>query len=141
MVIDMNESRVRTLAQVREVLAGTASLQFQCAQNDAGRYAWVSAVLKRFGCRQLRRADRGAVLTYLQRLSGYSRAQVTRLVQRWCAVATLAKRYRAPEHAFAGKYPPGDIALLAEVDRAMDTLSGPNIDSGRWTAAGIFLSY
>jgi transposase InsO family protein len=125
MVIDMNESQVRTLAQVREVLAGTASLQFQCAQDDAGRYTWISAVLKRFGYRQLRRADRGAVLSYLQRLSGYSRAQVTRLVRRGCAGATLAKRYRAPEHAFARKYTAGDIALLAEVDRAMDTLSGP----------------
>lgn len=125
MVIDMNESQVRTLAQVREVLAGTAALEFQCAQDDNGRYAWISTVLKRFGYRQLRRADRGAVLAYLQRLSGYSRAQVTRLVQRWCAGATLTKRYRAPAHAFARKYTAADIALLAEVDRAMDTLSGP----------------
>jgi len=125
MVIDMNESQVRTLTQVREVLAGTAALQFQCAQDDAGRYAWISAVLKRLGYRQLGRADRGAVLAYLQRLSGYSRAQITRLVQRWRAGATLTKRYRAPAHAFARKYTAADVALLAEVDRAMDTLSGP----------------
>jgi len=46
MVIDMNESQVRTLAQVREVLAGTAALEFQCAQNDAGRYAWISAAFR-----------------------------------------------------------------------------------------------
>jgi len=125
MVIDMNESQVRTLAQVREVLAGTAALEFQCAQDDAGRYAWISAVLKRLGYRQLRRADRGAVLAYLQHLSGYSRAQVTRLVQRGASGATLSKRYRAPAHAFARKYTAADVALLADVDRAMDTLSGP----------------
>ncbi len=125
MVIDMNESQVRTLAQVREVLAGTAALEFQGAQDDAGRYAWISAVLKRLGYRQLRRADRGAVLAYLQRLSGYSRAQVTRLVQRGGSGATLIKRYRAPAHAFARKYTAADVALLADVDRAMDTLSGP----------------
>ena len=125
MVIDMNESQVRTLAQVREVLAGTAALEFHCAHDDAGRYAWISCVLKRFGYRQLRRADRGAVLAYLQRLSGYSRPQVTRLVRRWCDGATLVKRYRAPAHAFARKYTATDVALLAEVDRVMDTLSGP----------------
>ena len=125
MVIDMNESQVRTLAQVREVLAGTAALEFHCAQDDTGRYAWISAVLKRLGYRQLRRADRGAVLAYLQRLSGYSRAQATRLVQRGGSGATLIKRYRAPTHAFARKYTAADVALLAEVDRAMDTLSGP----------------
>ena len=126
MVIDMNESQVRTLAQVREVLAGTAALAFTCAQqNDAERYAWIGAVLKRFGYRQLRRADRGAVLAYLQRLSGYSRAQVKRLVKRWCDGETLHKHYCAPAHSFARRYTPADVALLAEVDRAMDTLSGP----------------
>ncbi|PKM16832.1 MAG: integrase [Gammaproteobacteria bacterium HGW-Gammaproteobacteria-2] len=121
----MNESQVRTLVQVREVLAGTAALEFHCAHDDAGRYVWISTVLNRFGYRQLRRADRGAVLVYLQRLSGYSRSQVTRLVRRWCDGTTLVKRYRAPAHAFARKYTTADVALLADVDRAMDTLSGP----------------
>jgi hypothetical protein len=126
MVIDMNESQVRTLAQVREVLAGTAALAFTCAQHDhVQRYAWIGAVLKRFGYRRLPRADRGAVLAYLQRLSGYSRAQVKRLVKRWCDGESLHKRYSAPAHAFARRYTPTDVALLAEVDRAMDTLSGP----------------
>lgn len=53
MVIDMNESQVRTLVQVREVLAGTAALAFTCAQhNHVQRYAWIGAVLKRFGYRR-----------------------------------------------------------------------------------------
>jgi transposase InsO family protein len=37
----------------------------------------------------------------------------------------LVKQYRAPEHAFARRYTAADVALLAEVDRAMNTLSGP----------------
>jgi hypothetical protein len=59
MVIDMNEAQVRTLEQV----------------------------LRRLNYRQLGRHDRGAVLAYLQRLSGYSRAQVRRLVSGWMAGA------------------------------------------------------
>jgi transposase InsO family protein len=125
MVIDMNESLVRTVGQVREVLAGTAELTFCCAEDDAGRYAWIASVLKRLAYRQIKRADRGAVLAYLQRLSGYSRAQITRLVRRWCDGAPLRQRYRPPVHAFARKYTAADVALLVEVDRAMDTLSGP----------------
>ncbi len=82
-------------------------------------------MLRRFEYRQLPRAHRGPVLAYLQRLSGYSRAQVTRLVSRWDAGKRLVKDYRAPEHAFARRYTPADVALLAEVDRAMGTLSGP----------------
>jgi transposase InsO family protein len=125
MVIDMNETQVRTLEQVRQVLQGTEALQFRRPEDDEGRYAWIESVLKRFAYRQLPRPDRGTVLRYVQRLSGFSRAQVTRLVSRWVAGKRLVKQYRAPEHAFARRYTAADVALLAEVDRAMNTLSGP----------------
>jgi transposase InsO family protein len=125
MVIDMNEAQVRTLEQLRQVLAGTQDLEFRGAEDDEGRYAWIEQVLSRFGYRQLRRAERGLVLAYLQRFSGYSRAQLTRLVSRWVSGKALVKNYRRPEHAFARRYTPADVALLAEVDRAMGTLSGP----------------
>ena len=124
MVIDMDEAQVRSLEQVRQVLEGTQSLEFRPA-DDEGRYAWIESVLRRFEYRQLKRCDRGCVLAYVQRLSGYSRAQVTRLVSRWIAGKRLVKEYRAPEHAFARRYTSADVALLAEVDRAMGTLSGP----------------
>lgn len=125
MVIDMNEAQVRTVEQVRQVLEGTQALQFRAAEDDEGRYGWIDAVLRRLDYRQLRRTDRGTVLAYLQRLSGYSRAQVTRLVARWMSGKPLVKNYRTPEHAFARRYTATDVELLAEVDRAMGTLSGP----------------
>ena len=102
MVIDMNEAQVRTLEQVRQVLAGTQAMEFQQAADDEGRYAWIGAVLKRFDYRGLDRADRGPVLAYLQRLSGYSRAQITRLVSRWDCGKPLVKNCGAPRHPFAG---------------------------------------
>jgi hypothetical protein len=37
MVIDMNEAQVRTLEQVRRVLAGTQVMEFQAAGGDARR--------------------------------------------------------------------------------------------------------
>ena len=125
MVIDMNEAQVRTLEQVRLVVAGTQALEFRRAEDDEGRYGWISTVLQRFGYRTLKRPDRGLLLVYLQRLSGYSRAQVKRLVAIWLSGAPLVKRYHAPAHAYARHYTAADVALLAEVDRAMNTLSGP----------------
>jgi transposase InsO family protein len=125
MVIDMNEAQVRTLEQVRLVVAGTQALEFRGAEDDEGRYAWIEQVLHRFEYRRLGRTDKGAVLAYLQHLSGYSRAQLTRLVSRWMHGKPLVKNYRRPEHAFARRYTAADVALLAEVDRAMGTLSGP----------------
>ena len=125
MVIDMDEAQVRTLEQVRQVLEGTQALEFRRAEDDEGRYGWIAAVMRRFDYRQLPRGDRAPVLAYLQRLSGYSRAQLTRLVSRWVSGKPLVKGYRAPEHAFARRYTVADVALLVEVDRAMGTLSGP----------------
>jgi transposase InsO family protein len=100
-------------------------LEFGRAQDDAARYAWIEQVLRRFDYRQLGRSDKGVLLLYLQRLSGYSRAQVTRLVSRWVTRKPLVKNYLPPAHAFAKRYTSADVALLAQVDRAMGTLSGP----------------
>jgi transposase InsO family protein len=110
---------------VRQVLEGTQALEFRAAEDDEGRYRWIEAVLWRLDYRVLRRADRWTVLPYLQRLSGYSRAQITRLVRRWDGGKPLVKNYGAPRHPFARLYTPVDVALLVDVDRAMGTLSGP----------------
>ena len=47
MVIDMNEAQVRTIEQVRQVLAGTQALEFHGTADDAARYTWIGAVLRR----------------------------------------------------------------------------------------------
>ena len=79
-------------------------MEFGRAEDDEGRYGWIEQVLRRFGYRQLApamaRADKGAVLAYLQHLSGYSRAQVTQLVSRWPASGS-SKRGRLPHCAGA----------------------------------------
>ena len=59
MVIDMNEAQVRTLEQVRQVVAGTQALEFRRAEDDQGRYGWIEQVLHRLGYRQLGRVPTG----------------------------------------------------------------------------------
>ena len=51
MVIDMNESEVRTLEQVPQVpqvLEGTQELEFRRSEDDEGCYGGIAAVLERF---------------------------------------------------------------------------------------------
>ena len=81
--------------------------------------------MRRIRYRTLPRASRGIVLAYLQRFSRYRRAQVSRLVSRGVGHQALVKCYRAPAHAFARRYTAADVALLAAVDRTLETLSGP----------------
>jgi len=125
MVIDMNDSRLHTVAQLRAFLDGTLEIQFCARSNDVQRYSFITSVLGRFGYAGLGRAHKGVVLRYLERTTDYSRQQLTRLVRRYLDCATLAKRYRCPAHGFARKFSPTDVALLAETDALHGTLSGP----------------
>jgi transposase InsO family protein len=125
MVIDMNESRLNTVAQLRAFLDGTLGVQFSPLNDDTQRYAFIGAVLRRLGYPKLRRPDKGVVLRYLEHTTGYSRQQLSRLVARAAAGAALVKRYRAPARPFVRKFGPADVALLAQLDALHGTLSGP----------------
>ena len=125
MVINMDETQLRTIEQIEQFLDGSAEVAITAHGCDVERYAHISRVLKRFDYPRCNNRERGVLLRYLQHTSGYSRAQVTRLVSRWVAGKRLVKQYRAPEHAFAKVYTAVDVALLVEVDQEMGTLSGP----------------
>jgi transposase InsO family protein len=131
MVINMNETRLRTIEQVQQFLAGSEEIEFSAAGGDEERYGHISRVLKRFDYPRLGRVDKGVILAYLRRTSGYSRPQLTRLIARWdenhLAAVPLAKRYSAPVCAFARKYTPADVSLLVEMDTANADVCGPAI--------------
>ena len=133
MVINMDETKLRTIAQLQEFLAATPEVKFAGAAGDdhTQRYAHISRVLKRFEYLQCGKHDRGVVLAYLRRTSGYSRPQVTRLVARWqenrLAGVPLSKRYGAPAAPFARKYTGVDVSLLVQMDRAHEDVCGPAI--------------
>ena len=82
MVIDMNETRLKTVAQLGAFLEGTLEAKFQPIRNDVERYGFITAVLGRFAYRRLVRSDKGVLMRYLARITEYSRAQIRRLVSR-----------------------------------------------------------
>jgi transposase InsO family protein len=124
MVIDMNEAKVTTLEQLRQFLAGTVAVVFKTGPDDT-RYAHIADVLRRFQYAGLKRPEKGLVLRYLERTTGYSRQQLTRWVTRFQALRQIKKRYRSPKVGFARIYTEADVALLAETDALHSTLSGP----------------
>jgi transposase InsO family protein len=123
MVIDMEEAKLRTVAQVGAFLEGTAEVSLRIRK--AERYGFIGRTLKRLGYARHSRADKGVLLRYLERMTGLSRQQVTRLVKRWCEKGELSRRNGAPRHGFARRYTALDAILLAEVDALHGTLSGP----------------
>ena len=129
----MDETKLRSIAQLQEFLDATPEVSFTgtIGSEDAQRYEHISRVLRRFDYPLRSRSERGVVLAYLRRTSGYSRPQITRLVGRWqanrLAQVPLAKRYRAPAMPFARKYTLADVELLAQMDRANEDVCGPAI--------------
>ena len=125
MVIDMNEKELKTVAQLRAFLNGTQEVQFEPRGEDSQRYAFIAAVVGRLRYGRLPRPEKGVVMRYLLRTTGYSRAQLKRLVRRARRGEVLEKRYTAPKLGFARKFTAIDVALLAETDALHGTLSGP----------------
>jgi len=79
MVIEMNDEQLRTLTDLRGFLDGTVTMDFTVVEDE--RYAFIARTVKRFGYGRLNRADKAVVLRFLERVSGYSRQQISRVVK------------------------------------------------------------
>jgi transposase InsO family protein len=136
MVIDMNDEQLHTLAELQAFLDGTVAVDLAVA-TDA-RYDFIARTVRRFGYGRLKRADKGVVLRFLERVSGYSRQQLTRLVKRGAERRPLIKRYCASRTSFARTYTSADVLLLAHTDTLHGTLSGLATKKLMERAYGVF---
>lgn len=125
MVIDMNDAKLVTLEQLRGFLTGAADLALTPSADAATRYGFIKQVLKRFQYPLQGKADRGLIRRYLQRVTGYSRPQLTRLIGQYLRSGRLVRRYRTTATSYTRKFTPEDVLLLAELDSLHGTLSGP----------------
>lgn len=119
----MNDSHIQTLEQVRQFLGGVAVMEITIPSKTEG-YRWIQGTLVRFRYLTLAKADRGLIRRYLQQISGYSRAQITRLIKQYQKTGRIQRRQRTVK-GFTSKYTREDIRLLAQIDELHGTLSGP----------------
>ena len=101
----------------------SAAIRFESKNRDQV-YSWLGSVLVEQQYAEHGKAARGLVRRYIEKMTGMSRAQVTRLIARYAATGrvqpTVYRRRR-----FAERFTRADIELLASVDEAQETLSGP----------------
>jgi transposase InsO family protein len=112
-----------SLEQIRVFLEASNGVQFEAEQRQE-LYGWVERTLRQHDYERLGRQSKGLVRRYVAKMTGLSRAQVTRLI----GVYLEGKQIRLPiyrRHRFRSRYKAADIELLAEVDEAHETLSGP----------------
>jgi transposase InsO family protein len=112
-----------SLEQIRAFLEATDEVRFEAAHRQEV-YSWISRTLCEQEYWKPGKQAKGLVRLYLQKMTGLSRSQVTRLISAYMETGTVKERsYR--RHRFAKRYTSADVALLAEVDEAHETLSGP----------------
>jgi transposase InsO family protein len=112
-----------SLEQIRALLEASQEVRF-AGHSRHEIYDWAGKTLREQDYAKLGRADKGLVRSYVGKMTGQSRAQVTRLIGKYVATGqvrpTVYRRRRFPT-----RYTRIDTACLAAVDEAHDTMSGP----------------
>src|ERR1017187_2929565 len=121
--IRMDDAKKLSLEAIGRFVEASEEIRFEAGDRQQ-IYGWVERVLVGQQYAQQGKVARGLLRRYIAKMTGLSRAQLTRLVARYTATGrvqvTVYRRQR-----FTQRYTRADIELLASVDEAHETLSGP----------------
>lgn len=123
MTLKMTDSHMVSISQIKEFIKVSKGIEFRGAKRQE-KYKWIEEVLLRFRYFTLRKKEKSVLKNYLIKMTGFSDAQLTRLI------AKKRKTGKIPadttkRHCFPKKYAPEDVARLIETDNAHNRLSGP----------------
>jgi predicted DNA-binding transcriptional regulator AlpA len=119
----MDDTEATSLEQIRAFLAGSGEIRF-AGQGREEVYAWTERTLVRHQYASLGKSEKGLVRRYVSRMTGLSRAQVTRLIACYAGTGHV-KATPYQRRKFAARYTKADVELLAYVDKSHGNLSGP----------------
>jgi len=125
MTITMNDTQLTTLTEIKEFLAGSLAFCFR-APTTQKTYDWIQDTLVRFHYYKLERKEKSLLKLYLQKVTGYSRSQITRLIGGYLINGRVIKK-RYVRHVFPLKYSREDMILLAQTDTLHDTPNGKSV--------------
>ena len=124
MIVTLQTERIRTIGQVAAFVEANEPVEFQ-PLDRGGAYAFVARTLARLGYRALDKPSKALVKRYLAKTTGYSRAQLTRLIRQHRETAKVVDGRNGNQgRPFARVYTPADIRLLAQVDEDLGQMSG-----------------
>ena len=119
----MDDTDATSLEQIQAFLAGSGDMRF-AGQRREEVYGWTERTLVRHRYTALNRREKGLIRLYAGRMTGLSRAQMTRLIASYTANGHV-KAAPYQRRKFASRYTKADVELLAYVDKSHGNLSGP----------------
>ena len=123
MNLTMNDCRLVTIEQLESFVAHTGGMQF-VGKTRKEKYAWLERLLQRFFYKSARKKNKSIIKRYAMKMTGYSDAQMTRLLSEYQKTNHLCVPSTVNRHRFGTVYTKCDIARLIETDNAHSRLSG-----------------
>ena len=116
-----------SLVEIEAFLSASESVRFAGPRGGSGRtelYGWVERLLCHHQYPLQKRRAKGLLRAYVEHMTGFSRAQATRLIGGFVTAGRVALKPSARPR-FQRHYTAADVQLLASVDEAHERLSGP----------------
>jgi len=118
----MTDARVMSIDELKAFLASSNVLTFKGDSREE-TYGWIERVLRTYRYFSRPRSEKGLIRSYMQKITGLSAAQLTRLINQFRRTRHV-RVYTYKRHCFPTRYTREDQLLLAEVDDAHERLSG-----------------
>jgi transposase InsO family protein len=119
----MEEAETLSLERIQTFLEASEEVHFR-GKRRREVYEWMTRLLRQQSYRKQGKVARGLLRRYVGKMTGRSRAQVTRLVGQYLKHSEVQEAV-CRRHRFKSRFTQADIELLAQVDEAHETLSGP----------------
>jgi hypothetical protein len=112
-----------SLVEIEAFLGASESVRFVgCGRMEI--YGWVERLLCHHAYSLQGRRSKGLLRAYVERMTGLSRAQSTRLIGGYVGTGRVTLKASARPR-YQSRYTAADVELLAAVDEAHERLSGP----------------
>ena len=118
MVITMNDSQLSSIVEVKRFLQESEVIEFKKRFRKEA-YQWIEETLERFDYLYLSKKEKGLIKKYIEKVTGYSRPQVTRQIRQYRETGRVRlKEYK--RNKFERKFTNKDILLLAKTAELHD---------------------
>lgn len=123
MIVKLRPQGLQTFDEIQAFLDGSQPIEMEVTSREEA-YAFVERTLRVFRYRSCRRDQKGLLRRYLAKVTGFSRAQITRLIAQQRDVGRVRDRRGPPARPFQRRYTERDVRALADIDQLHGQLAG-----------------
>lgn len=117
----MKDTNLNGMEELKKFVKGVPTKIF-FSSNKKEAYKWIKNTLNKFIFRELKKKGRGKVREYIQKVTGYSVSQISRIIVKYLSGNLTISSYK--RNSFAARYSPADISLLCKTDNSHSRLNG-----------------